>query len=155
MRKQLLLVPMLVIAVGGFAFANGQYEAQRSLEPVTITGTLQFEGDDHPALKAADGVYELMVPMHLASQVDVEEGQEITVEGYLVPGPRWGREGEETYLRVTKALIGGEEYVVDEELGGPCCEEPRAGDWGRGGMRGKGMQGRGSGRGMGSRSSRT
>ena len=142
MRRQLLLVPMLVLLAGGFAFAGGQFEAQRSLSPVTITGTLQLKGNDHPTLKTADGVYGLMVPMHLDYQVDVEEGQEITVEGYVVPGPRWEREVEEIYVRVTKALIGGEEYVVDEELGGLCCGQPRANEWNRGGMRGRGMRSR-------------
>lgn len=143
MRKQLFFVAMLALAVGGLAFANGQTEAQDSFEPVTLTGTVHFEGIGHPQLKTADGVYELMVPMYLADQVHVEEGQEITVDGYVVPGPRWERETDRNYVRVTGALIDGEEYEVDGDFQGHCCDEPPARDWGRRGMHGRGAGSRG------------
>ena len=58
--------------------------------------------------------YELMVPEYRTIDIDVEAGDEITVEGILVDG-RF--EDEEPMLMVTKAIIDGEEYIVSHPYG--------------------------------------
>lgn len=96
-------------------------------EIITLTGIIKLEGEWHPELETADGTYELMYPPFLDEGLDVRNGEEITVEGYLVPGPRWEAEEEsgELHLHVTKAVIGGKEYVVEHP--GPRHGGPRGG----------------------------
>jgi len=79
-------------------------------EKLSVEGTvkLTISGVE---LKATDGkVYELMYPRFLAEGIEVEDGDTVAVEGYLVPGPRWESSEEENYLRVDKVTIDGEEY---------------------------------------------
>ena len=78
-----------------------------------------------------------MFPRFLIDEVDVAEGQRITVEGYEMPGPRMRWKSDEQHLMVTKATINGKEYDLGEQYGyGPCMD----GDYGRG------MHGGGRGR---------
>ncbi len=82
-------------------------------ELVTVTGTVEYGRERHPELETAEGTYELMYPRYLDYSIDVESGDTVTVEGFLVPGPRWEEDGDAQFLMVTKAVIDGEEYEVD------------------------------------------
>jgi len=128
MKKIIVFTVLLSVLAGAAVFAAGGQEDDYGYGPryedrwegyggeiITITGTVKLEGERHPELEAADGTYELMYPPFLDDDLDVREGEAITVEGYLVPGPRWEDtedESGEMYLHVTKAVIGGKEYVV-------------------------------------------
>jgi hypothetical protein len=116
-----------------------------SEETITVTGQLYFENRMHPELKSGADEYELLVPRFRAYELDLEDGQTVTVEGYAVEGmPCYGWEDEEhdeLHIWVTKAVIDGEEYDLE---GGPRMD-PRWGmmgsGWGRhGGMMGPGRR---------------
>jgi hypothetical protein len=149
MKKIIVFTVLLSVLAGAAVFAAGGQEDDYGYGPryedrwegyggeiITITGTVKLEGERHPELEAADGTYELMYPPFLDDGLDVKVGDKITVEGYLVPGPRWGKgdeESEELFLHVTKAVIDGKEYVVEHRgprhggrrggmaYGGPGC----------------------------------
>ena len=71
----------------------------------------------HPELISGADEYELLVPRFHARDLDLEDGQTVTVEGYAVEGMPCceGEEGdhEEVHIWVTKAVIDGEEYDLD------------------------------------------
>ena len=90
-----------------------------SEDKLTVTGPLYFQRRMHAEVKADGKVYELMVPRFYLSGLELKEGQEVTVEGYVAAGD------EESYMWVTQAVIDGKTY--DLERGG------------RGRMRGPGM----------------
>ncbi len=105
-----------------------------SEETITVTGELYFENRIHPELKSGSEEYELLVPRFYAYELDLEDGQTVTVEGYTVEGMPCYEEEEEVHIWVTKAIIDGKEY--DLEAGG---------FWGghMGARRGMGMMGPG------------
>jgi hypothetical protein len=129
MNAKRIIILLLVAGVAAAGvFASGQEEDQdakpdwrrmpRGEEPelseelLTVTGKLYFENRMHPELKSGGTEYELLVPRYYAYELDLEEGQTITVEGYTVEGMPCYEEGEEeeVHLWVTKAVIDGEEY---------------------------------------------
>jgi hypothetical protein len=146
-----LLLIAGVAAAGAFASGNkeDEYGADRpdwrrmprgdapqlSEETVTVTGQLYFENRMHPELKSGGEEYELLVPRFYAYQLELEEGQTVTIEGYTVEGmPCCGDEAEEElHIWVTKAVIDGQEYDLEDG--------PRMGP--RWGMMGPGMGRRG------------
>lgn len=148
MKKILIFTVLSGVLAGAAVFAAGGQEDDYGYGPryedrwegfngeiLTLTGTVKAGDEWRPELETSDGTYELMYPPFLGDDLNVEEGDRITVEGYLVPGPRWGKgdeESEELYLHVTKAVIGGKEYVVEHP-------GPRSG--GRGGRRAYGGRG--------------
>src|SRR6056297_3713552 len=84
----------------------------QQLEQLEISGTVEFTAG-HTRLHSADGeVYELMYPMFLAEDLEVENGQTISVEGFLIPGTRWSSDEDEQYLRIEKVTVNGQEYEL-------------------------------------------
>jgi hypothetical protein len=81
-----------------------------SEEKLTVTGPVFFQNRMHAELKADGKDYELMVPRFYLYELELKEGQQVTVEGYVAQGD------EENYLWVTKAIIDGKEF--DLERGG-------------------------------------
>jgi hypothetical protein len=82
------------------------------LEQLEISGTVEFTAG-HTRLHSAEGeVYELMYPMFLAEDLQVENGQTISVEGFLIPGTRWSSDEDEQYLRLEKVTVNGQEYEL-------------------------------------------
>jgi hypothetical protein len=142
MAKKIFIVStVLVLALSGLAFANGQKDSTvpAASEKVTLTGNVYLEGELHPLLKSGGKEYELMVPPYLVTQIDIKEGAEIKVEGYTVPGMGWRWQAEDAdadiEIMVTKATVNGKEYDLSEYAG------PMGG---RGGMMdGRAAQGRG------------
>ena len=148
MFMTIVLITMIA-AVGVYASANpdgrddsyppgwgGRFQGEDrhmqdfSGETITVTGTLSLENWMHPELEA-DGIeYELLVPRFRGGP-DLEEGEIVTVEGYTIEGmPCCDQEEghDEIHLWVTKAIVDGEEFDLENE------------GW-RGGMMGRGMMG--------------
>ena len=136
MLLSLVLIPILLGGVGLSAFASGQSEDdtqpgrpgpwggrgwdQRpaptfSEETVTVTGQVYFDNRMHPELKSGAKEYELLVPRYYLYEVDLEDGDTVTVEGYTVTGmPMFEEEdGDEVHLWVAKAVIDGKEYDLE------------------------------------------
>jgi len=114
-------------------------------EVISVSGTIEFSVSG-AELKTSDGQeYELMYPRFLAGDIEIESGDTITVEGYLMPGPRWDDEGDEQYLRISSVTIDGEEYDLETRVGhGPRGNSGKSGKPGtadrNGRDRGPGMQ---------------
>jgi len=117
---------------GGFGPGRGAYgsAAEDGLkfaeEKVTLTGELYFQNRMHAELKAGGKDYELMVPRFYLYDLELKEGQKVSVEGFVAAGE------EENYLWVTKAVIDGKEF--DLERRGMAMGRGRMGP--RGGGRG-------------------
>lgn len=126
-----------------------------SSEKVSVSGTVELTAAG-VELKAHDGQeYSLMYPRFLADGVEVKDGDSISVEGYLVPGPRWEADENENHLRLETVTLNGEEYNLASAHGprggyghksggygpearGPATRGPRGGS---SGARGHGMMG--------------
>jgi hypothetical protein len=78
-----------------------------SEDKVTVTGPLYFQQRLHPEVKADGKTYELMVPRFYLYDLELKDGQEVTVEGYAAAGD------EESYLWVTQAVINGKTYELE------------------------------------------
>jgi hypothetical protein len=133
-KKIIVLLLIAGVAAAG-AFAGGskedESEAARpdwrrlprgdapelSEETITVTGKVYFEDRMHPELKSGSEEYELLVPRFHVYELNLEDGQTITVEGYTVEGMPCceDHEEEEVHIWVTKAVIDGEEYDLDAE----------------------------------------
>jgi hypothetical protein len=132
-RIFILLLIAGVAAAGVFASGNkeGKSDVTRpdwrwgprgeapefSEETITVTGELYFENRMHPELKSGSEEYELLVPHFYAYELDLKDGQTVTVEGYTVAGmPCYeDEEEEEVHIWVTKAIIDGEEYDLEAD----------------------------------------
>ncbi len=163
MKKTLFIAIALVALAASFGFAKGAQEndvtenagpgpGAFSGELVTVTGDLIFNDNDFPTIKSGDKEYELMYPYMLNYEIEVAEGTEITVEGFLVPGPRWNDGEDEEHLMVTKAVIDGKEYIIPHgpmaagRFGGYCWDDEGSGRRGYRSMMGR-SRGYGPGRG--------
>jgi len=84
-----------------------EYGLKFAEEKLTVTGPVSFQNRMHAELKADGKEYELMVPRFYLYELELEEGQQVTVEGYVAQGD------DESYLWVTKAVIDGKEYDLE------------------------------------------
>ncbi len=154
MKKIILLTVVLTVITGMAVFANGEQEGDfdRAVRPwnldgeepelLSLSGTLRLEYGERPTLLTGGEEYELMYPPFLDDGVEIENGEAVTIEGFLVPGPRRSTDDEENYLHVTKAVIDGEEYDL-AMMGGPGGRFARKAPGYSGGRRG-GMMGGGN-----------
>ena len=135
--KKIMLVLLIAGIAAAGAFASGNKEdksdaarpdwrrmprwdgPELSEETITVTGELYFENRMHPELKSGSEEYELLVPRFYAYELELEEGQTVTVEGYIAEDMPCcdfeDEEHEEVHLWVTRAVIDGEEYDLQED----------------------------------------
>ena len=111
MKKLTFVLALLIVISLGSVFASGSQEEQPLPGQVLeLTGRVQLPGYGHVEF-VADGVtYELMVPFYLLDEVEIEDGERVTLKGVLVPGPRWDDGEDEKHLAVTEATVDGETY---------------------------------------------
>ncbi len=120
MKKITFTLALLLVLSLGSVFASGSQEQEEGPwgfrddyqgELIELTGRVNFPGYGHLELAAGGENYKLMVPFFLLDEVDIQDGETVTVEGYLVPGPRWSDDdGDEKHLAVTEATVDGETY---------------------------------------------
>jgi hypothetical protein len=130
MNKRLVLIVAILAAIGLVGtFAEGSRETdERTYGPrgrmdrpefaeeiTEITGQIYLEADEHhPVLKAGGKDYELIVPRWQTVDAEIEDGETITVKGYLMEGaPCCEEDDDEAHLFVTHAVIDGKEYELD------------------------------------------
>ena len=150
MRRK-IAVGMMIMAVGLLSTASllaegvqeGSEESARDprtlayeqFESIGVEGTIELSAD-RPELTTKEGeVYRLMYPYSLAEDIEVETGDRISVEGFVVPGPRWEWDEGEKYLKVESVILNGEEYEPASRFG------PGYGRHGMRGGYGPGMRG--------------
>ena len=117
--KMFTMLVVLGLVVAGTAMAKGQVEEHSGLpwKTVTLTGSVSFNDWPNPELTTRDGkTYELLVPRLAAADLEVTEGQTITVEGYAVEGDFRGAPNDRQHIRVVKAVIDGEEYTLPDNV---------------------------------------
>lgn len=171
-RKVFVSALALLLALSAAAFANGKKEAPRaqaagqaeavvppwaSGEKLTLTGTLSLEDGWQPVLASGGKEYELHIPRRMTLDIDVKDGDQVSVEGYVVKNAPSAAQGDaDIDLFVTKATIGGKEYDLSQFRGAMRGRGMRGGpgygrDGGQSGPRGgrDGGRGRGPGRGTG------
>lgn len=103
----------------GWANRQGNWDptTQAALEQLKLEGAVKMQ-EYGPLLFEADGnTYILLYPYQLANGIDISDGETITIEGFLAPGPRWesydtGDDAAPRALMVTTATIDGKEYVL-------------------------------------------
>lgn len=101
-----------------------------SREIITVTGIIEFEDNGFPELISGGETYELMYHFLDTSDLNINEGDEITVKGFAVPGPRWDNDADETHLMLTGAIINGKEYILSDS--DYCYSTGFRGSFGRG-----------------------
>jgi hypothetical protein len=120
---------------------------------MTVTGEIEFTAD-FPVIESGGEEYSLMYPRHAAEGVELENGQTITVKGYLMPDGWWGNdEGSagQRYLHVSTVVIDGTEYDIDRGPGMWGGRRRHHHGWGGYGPRGRGSRGGGQPRQNGGR----
>jgi hypothetical protein len=99
-----------------------QREAERAeyletLEVVSVSGSLQLVNGELPFIEN-DGVkYTFRAPWQQFQELDLENGMNVTVEGYEMPVRAMIWDGSEKSIMVTKAIVKGEEIIVEHEPG--------------------------------------
>jgi hypothetical protein len=127
MKSRIIAVSIVLMLTGLAAvFATGQKEeAKRPFGPralqeaakgekISVSGPVAFEDKRHPEITSGGREYELIVPRFALRNLDIEEGQSISVEGYALEGTCCEDDSEnEVHLLVTKATIGDQEYDLE------------------------------------------
>jgi len=93
-------------------------------EKMTLTGKIDLTDSNLPKLTVGENTYELMVPYRLDYDIDIKDGDEITISGFEVPATRRTADSESTNLMVTGATFDGKEYDLDMMNNGPMTYEP-------------------------------
>ncbi len=134
MKAKVVSIVLLAVAVSApAAFARGTKDdappatgpwardwrgPEISDKKTELTGTLSLK-DWHPVLKTDKEEVVLMVPGRYRYDIDVKEGDAIKVEGYLAEDHPWWGDKDQKALLVTKAVVNGKEYEIDDRAWGP------------------------------------
>lgn len=90
-------------------------EYLESLELVTVSGELSLVNGELPYIDM-DGVkYSFMAPWQQVQDLELVNGMDVSVEGYEMPSRPLMWDGSEKSIMVTKAVINGEEIVIDHD----------------------------------------
>lgn len=81
------------------------------------SGTLELVNGLPPYLNVDSKKYSLMLPYHLLYGLDIEDGEDVTVQGYNSPSHMWQWDNSEMSLYVTEATIKGENYDLTDYRG--------------------------------------
>lgn len=107
---------------------QGQYQSDAVLSEVTttVTGTINLVEDGHVELIVGNETYELVYPYRLSYAADLQDGMEITVEGFEADNLRLDNDAATKNLVLKSATIDGETYNLADV----------SNDFGRNGQRG-------------------
>ncbi len=123
-RITIAVLVMLVLAVAT-AYANGQADTVlEKKESVTLTGKVTVSNRMMPELAANGKTYLLLVPRFLPIELNVKDGDEVTVTGSVVSVkdsaalPSYCRIATaDNLVSVDKATINGKEYDLGDFQG--------------------------------------
>lgn len=123
MRKTIILVLLLTVIMVNGIFASGQkggsyispsgmnngsFEQYQNLQLITLTGTLELINGQPPYLIADKSRFYIMAPYQLLNNIDVKDGETVTVSGYEMPSGMWQWNNNERGIRIIQATIKGE-----------------------------------------------
>lgn len=117
MKKTFFVLLTFLLAFS--AFANGHGESERPYpngepETVILEGTLAFNDYGMPVIEQDGEKYELHVSAFFSEIPEVEEGDVIRVEGFLVPFHTSWRKAGFKRVMVIKGTINGEAFELPE-----------------------------------------
>lgn len=113
-------------------------EYLEGLETATVTGALNLVNGELPFIESDGTTFHIMAPWRNVEELELENGMEVSVEGYLMPGPPLQWDDSEKSIMITKAVINGEEIIIEHPMDGFGM---MGGFGGRGGAQGKGGRG--------------
>ncbi|MDA3939035.1 MAG: hypothetical protein PF693_06980 [Spirochaetia bacterium] len=95
---------------------QGQYQSDVVLseETTTVTGIVNMVEDGHVELIVGNDTFELVYPYRLSNAADLQDGMEITVEGFEAEGLRLNNDATTKNLVLKSATIDGETYKLDD-----------------------------------------
>jgi hypothetical protein len=139
MKKSWLILLVLLMPVALFANGNGdnkefkpRWQAEGvELELKTFSGTLVLEEGKFPELNTGDGIVLLKARGLNLDQLDLQNGDQISVKGYEMPGPYWAKENYK-FVHIVSATIKGKEYIFSGPRGSMGPKGGRKGGRGRG-----------------------
>lgn len=99
----------------GMGYADQNFNA----ESITLSGKIDLTDVNLPKLTVGENTYELMVPYRMDYDIDINNGDEITITGFEVPGYRKSTDSNLSNLMVTGATFEGKEYNLDMLNNGP------------------------------------
>ena len=107
---------------------QGQFQSDVVLseKTTTVTGTINLVEDGHVELIVGNETYELVYPYRLSYAADLQNGMEITVDGFEAEGLRMDNDSTTKNLVLKSATINGETYDLADV----------SNDFGRNGQRG-------------------
>jgi hypothetical protein len=85
-------------------------------DEVSFTGKIRIEEDTLPVLLSGRETYRLMFPHVLLDYIEIEDGQEIAIDGFSIDKMQWADDDDADYIMVTRATIAGDSYDVQEEM---------------------------------------
>ena len=89
----------------------------KDLEILTINGSLILVNGELPSIENNGVKYTLMAPLLQVQDLNLENGMNISVDGYEMPGQPLQWDSAEKSIMVTKAVINGEEIEIDHDAG--------------------------------------
>lgn len=131
--KRTIATLVLLAALAGLVVA----QSRADVEAQTITGRIVLEEDTLPVLVSGQTSYDLLIHPSLASEISVQSGETVTVEGYVRETASFDLLGTDNRVMVTAFESGGTRVVL------PSGRRGMRGGWGRrgGGHHGYGMGG--------------
>jgi len=117
------------------------------LEVITVSGSLTLVNGELPYIESEGSKITIMAPWYDLGNLELENGMDVTVEGYQMPDRPLQWDDSEKSMMVTKAVINGEEIVVEHPMDGNGMMGGRGGAGGpgrKGGFQGGGMMRRNS-----------
>lgn len=125
---------------------RGQYQSQAVVSEniTTLTGTVNLVENGHMELTVGNEKYELVYPYRLQESINIKEGQEITVDGYLAKNLRYENDAETKNLILHSATIDGKTYNLNDVQNSFQGNGPMRGQQGSGMSQGR-MSGQNNG----------
>jgi hypothetical protein len=106
----------------GYFGGMHSYRYRDAADAVTVTGTVQVEQDKIPVLKANGRVYALMYPWFMNSDLKLENGMKVTVEGYVRDSAISGDSMK--IMLAEKITVGDKTYQINRgRPGGPGWDD--------------------------------
>lgn len=120
---------------GPWYMERGYTNPEFEIKKLTLTGKIDLSDINVPKLTVGENTYELMVPYRLDYDIDIKEGDEITINGFEVPAYRRASNSETVNIMVTGVLFNGTEYDLNmmDNHGPAFGQKGRSGRFNNGG----------------------
>ncbi|MFN2310797.1 MAG: hypothetical protein ABR590_01925 [Spirochaetia bacterium] len=126
MKKAVLFIALLGIMAVALASAQSRgFWSDEESEPLSISGSAIVDDWGRVAIESGNETYHLMPAFAIPESAEIASGDTVEVTGYEMPGPRFGVDEGDSFIRASEVTVGGRTYVLDSGS--------RGGHMGRGG----------------------